>query len=71
MGWSSNRPDKPGWYWVIIGNESPQIVKIEQSNVGGEDWLGVWFFGDWRNPHDITFSVFNDCEWLGPLDPPE
>ena len=60
-GWTSTRPDKPGWYWHKGPSFEPMIFLLDQD----EDGVMFLVEGGCWDIEELT------GKWSGPLAPPE
>ena len=72
MNWTKEPPSAPGWYWWRHRlNSQPEITEINfrfydaKQTPGAFDHDGTW------QPFCLLGREYTDCEWSGPLEPPE
>lgn len=66
LAWTTDKPTKPGWYWINCPKEGKAIVKIELSNYDRTP-----MFCDGRTPRAVQFWDSRDYKWAGPIPEPE
>lgn len=66
LRWTTERPDKPGWYWFTHEHIRPYVVHVELlSTWGDKPILAVRTYTSMR-----TLDEF-DGQWAGPIEPPK
>jgi len=58
MTWTTDKPTKPGWYWLAKYTVTPMVVLFDGEWARGPFW-------------DARIEKIKDGEWAGPLEPPE
>lgn len=71
LKWTTDLPTQEGWYWIKRKErEILQVSSIEMVEVSEwlDDKLLVTFTG---NEEALEACEVKDCEWYGPIEPPE
>ena len=72
MGWQKEIPDINGWYWVREKDYGEvyfydmEEVRLIEGISSYYDWLDA---PQWWSKIDA--KEWSDCEWYGPLSPPD
>jgi len=74
MGWTTDLPDEPGFYWFIDDNMVfPIVVELYQYSPGSD--MTILFPGDAGEDENRGLKVYAEfhpgIRWYGPLTPPE
>lgn len=63
MKWSIEKPSKPGFYWCRNDTKFPVVVQVSRAYKNGL----VVRMGSYLT----SLQRFENCEWAGPISPPE
>jgi len=71
--WTFDQPTEEGYYWIEIGIDDFEIVKIKKSLFEdkkslSKDKLVAINFGDLGSPVDLSYM--KGLQWCGPISPP-
>ena len=69
MGWTTEKPTKPGWYWYRERSDIPyRPVQIILANYTGA--IELWVVQDTEN-RPLECVAIEGGEWQGPITPEE
>lgn len=66
LTWTTEAPTEPGWYWAKPAVGAADIVEV--SRKGGA--MSVVFYSAFSPPDNVYVDDI-DCQWAGPIEPPE
>lgn len=69
MKWTKEPPYKQGWYWNKIGRF--EVTDSDLVYVVWSDRKKRFVGLDVDSLEYVDLNYFGDCEWFGPIEPPE
>lgn len=64
MKWTSEKPTKPGYYWLRGADADAQLVRVYRARLSGA--MRVESIEGWN---DVVDDI--SCQWAGPLEEPQ